>query len=122
RLVSGTLVRLISPYGQAVVKCHVTDRVKGKEVYLPMNDAGNAAINLLTSSFADKDTDTPAYKDIMVKMEIVEEKGEDPLPRINHRFGNPNPQKGVEVERKWARHDYVFPGDLVKRKGLKTNG
>ncbi|GIN19753.1 formate dehydrogenase subunit alpha [Siminovitchia fordii] len=122
RVVSGALVRLISPYGQAVVKCHVTNRVKGKEVYLPMNDAGNAAVNLLTSSFADKDTDTPAYKDIMVKMEIVEEKGDDPLPRINHRFGNPNPQKGVEVERKWSRGDYVFPGDLVKRKGLKTNG
>lgn len=121
-LASGTLVRLISPYGQAVVKCHVTDRVKGKEVYLPMNDAGNAAINLLTSSFADKDTDTPAYKDIMVKMEIVEKKGEDPLPRINHRFGNPNPQKGVEVERKWARADYSFPGHFVKGKGLKTNG
>ncbi len=121
-LASGTLVRLISPYGQAVVKCHVTDRVKGKEVYLPMNDAGNAAINLLTSSFADKDTDTPAYKDIMVKMEIVEKKGEDPLPRINHRFGNPNPQQGVEVERKWARDDDHFPGHFVKGKGLKTNG
>ncbi len=119
---SGTLVRLISPYGQAVVKCHVTDRVKRKEVYLPMNDAGNAAINLLTSSFADKDTDTPAYKDIMVKMEIVEKKGEDPLPRINHRFGNPNPQKGVEVERKWARDDYNFPGHFVKGKGLEKNG
>lgn len=122
RLTSGTEVRLISPYGQVVVSCHVTDRVKGKEVYLPMNDTGNAAINLLTSSFADKDTDTPAYKNIMVKMEIVKEKGKDPLPIINHRFGNPNPQKGVEVERKWAREDYVFPGELVKREGLKTNG
>jgi hypothetical protein len=34
-------------------------RVKGKQVYLPMNDSKDAAINLLTSSYADKDTDTP---------------------------------------------------------------
>ncbi|MFD1708595.1 formate dehydrogenase subunit alpha [Siminovitchia sediminis] len=122
RLVNGTLVRLTSPYGQVVVPVHITDRVKGNEVYLPMNDVNSGAINLLTSSFADKDTDTPAYKDIMAKMEIVKEKGEDPLPRTNHRFGNPQPQKGVEVERKWAREDYIFPGDRVKREGLKANG
>jgi predicted molibdopterin-dependent oxidoreductase YjgC len=35
----------------------ITDRVKGKQVYLPMNDSKDAAINLLTSSYADKDTD-----------------------------------------------------------------
>lgn len=122
KLASGTLVRLTSPYGQVVVKCHVTDRVHGKEIYLPMNDTGDATINKLTSSYADKDTDTPAYKDLMVKLEVLQEEGEDPLPPVNHRFGNPQPQKGVEVERKWARSDYVFPGDLVKREGKATHG
>lgn len=122
KLTSGALVRLTSPYGQVIVKCHVTDRVKGKEIYLPMNDADNATINKLTSSYADKDTDTPAYKDVMVKLEVIEETGKDPLPRINHRFGNPQPQNGVEVERKWARPDYVFPGEIVKREGKAKHG
>ncbi|MFL0362123.1 formate dehydrogenase subunit alpha [Pseudobacillus sp. 179-B 2D1 NHS] len=118
-LENGTVVRLTSPYGSVKVPCHVTDRVKGKEVYLPMNDSGEGAINYLTSSRADKDTDTPAYKEVKAKMEIIQQTGEDPLPRINHRRGNPNPQIGVEVEKKWARPDYIFPGDLVKKGVLK---
>ncbi|TSB45410.1 formate dehydrogenase subunit alpha [Alkalicoccobacillus porphyridii] len=114
-LEDGTLVRLTSPYGNVKVECLVTDRVKGKEVYLPLNDQGEGAINYLTSSHADKDTDTPAYKEISAKMEILREKGESPLPRINHRHGNPQPQIGVAVEKKWQRKDYTFPGDLVKK-------
>ncbi|PLT28442.1 formate dehydrogenase subunit alpha [Peribacillus deserti] len=111
----GTLVRLTSPFGSVKVECLITDRVQGKEVYLPMNDSGDAAINLLTSSEADKDTDTPAYKEINAKMEILRQEGVSPLPRINHRNGNPQPQIGVQVQKKWARKDYVFPGDLVKK-------
>lgn len=114
-LKDGTLVRLTSPYGNVKVKCHITNRVKGKEVYLPMNDRGDAAINLLTSSYADKDTDTPAYKETKVKLEILSEEGSNPLPRINHRYGNPQPQIGVNVQKKWERKDYIFPGELVKK-------
>lgn len=120
-LKDGTLVRLTSPYGNVKVKCHITDRVKGKEVYLPMNDRGEAAINLLTSSYADKDTDTPAYKETRAKLDILSEEGINPLPKINHRFGNPQPQIGVNVQKKWARKDYVFPGDMVKKE-RKQNG
>ncbi|WP_082883891.1 formate dehydrogenase subunit alpha [Bacillus sp. SJS] len=112
---TGSLVRLVTPYGQVKVQAHITDRVRGKEVYLPMNDSGEAAINLLTSSYADKDTDTPAYKEVKAKLEVLEAEGIDPLPKVNHRNGNPKPQTGVEVQRKWARKDYVFPGDLVKK-------
>ena len=114
-LEDGTLVRLTSPYGNVKVECLVTDRVKGKEVYLPLNDSGVGAINYLTSSHADKDTDTPAYKEVSAKLEILREKGDSPLPRINHRYGNPQPQIGVAVEKKWQRKDYTFPGDLVKK-------
>ncbi|WP_018394616.1 formate dehydrogenase subunit alpha [Bacillus sp. 37MA] len=120
-LEDGTLVRLTSPYGSVKVKCLVTDRVKGKEVYLPMNDSGEGAINYLTGSHADKDTDTPAYKEISATMDILKEKGESPLPRINYRNGNPQPQIGVQVEKKWARADYIFPGELVK-KGEREHG
>ncbi|KAF1341748.1 formate dehydrogenase subunit alpha [Bacillus subtilis] len=117
----GTLVRLTSPFGNVKVKCLITDRVKGKEVYLPMNDSGEAAINLLTGSHADKDTDTPAYKETSAKMEILKHDGISPLPKINHRNGNPQPQIGVQVHKKWARKDYIFPGDAVKR-GMGYNG
>jgi formate dehydrogenase major subunit len=111
----GTLVRLSSPYGSVKVKCLITDRVKGKEVYLPMNDNGEAAINLLTSSYSDKDTDTPAYKETSAKLEILQAEGVNPLPKTNFRYGNPQPQIGVAVEKKWARKDYIFPGDVVKK-------
>lgn len=114
-LEDGTVVRLTSPYGSVKVPCLVTDRVKGKEVYLPMNDRDGGSINYLTSSHADKDTDTPAYKEISARMEILSARGNNPLPGINHRNGNPQPQIGVQVEKKWARPDYIFPGDLVKR-------
>ena len=80
-----------------------------------MNDSGEAAINLLTGSHADKDTDTPAYKETSAKMEILKRDGNNPLPKINHRNGNPQPQIGVQVQKKWARKDYIFPGDAVKR-------
>ncbi|MFG6495126.1 formate dehydrogenase subunit alpha [Fictibacillus sp. UD] len=114
-LKDGTLVRLSSPYGSVKVHCLITDRVKGKEVYLPMNDSGEAAINLLTSSYSDKDTDTPAYKETSAKLEILKEEGVNPLPKTNYRYGNPQPQVGVGVEKKWARKDYIFPGDAVKK-------
>lgn len=114
-LKNGTLVRLTTPYGNVKVKCHITDRVKGKEVYLPMNDRGEAAVNLLTSSYADKDTDTPAYKETKAKLEILKEEGINPLPKMNHRYGNPQPQIGVNIQKKWARKDYIFPGDMVKK-------
>lgn len=103
------------------MKSLITDRVQGNEVYLPMNDSGEAAINLLTSSFSDKDTDTPAYKETMAKMEILKYEGVSPLREINHRNGNPQPQIGVQVQKKWARTDYIFPGDAV-RKGRKQHG
>ncbi|ULT54433.1 formate dehydrogenase subunit alpha [Neobacillus drentensis] len=117
----GTLVRLTSPFGNVKVKCTITARVKGNEVYLPMNDTGDGAVNYLTSSAADKDTDTPAYKDTRVKMEILQQDGINPLPHINFRYGNPQPQIGVQVQKKWARKDYVFPGDLVKERE-RSNG
>src|SRR5699024_9543487 len=110
----GTKVRLLSPYGKVKVSCIVTDRVSGSQLYLPMNTAGEGAINYLTSSHSDKDTDTPAYKEVSVKMEVLEPKGESPLTKMNHRYGDPQPQIGVGVEKKWARSDYVFPGDIVK--------
>src|SRR5437016_3923499 len=107
---SGTWVQLISRYGQVRVRAVVTDRVKGRELYMPMNSV-ESPVNRLTSSHTDPVTNTPAYKEASVHMNVLAEVGENPLPRINSRFGHPTPQNGVEVERKWKRPDYHPPGN-----------
>ncbi|MCU1341111.1 MAG: putative formate dehydrogenase, partial [Candidatus Acidoferrum typicum] len=107
---SGTWLLLTSRYGQVRVRALVTDRVSGQELYMPMNST-ESPVNRLTSSITDPATHTPAYKETSVHMEILPEIGESPLPRVNHRFGHPTPQHGVEVERKWKRPDYHFPGN-----------
>src|SRR5438270_7198368 len=107
---SGTWVQLISRYGQVRVRALVTDRVQGRELYMPMNSV-ESPVNRLTSSHTDPVTNTPAYKEASVHMNVLHEIGESPLPRINSRFGHPTPQNGVEVERKWKRPDYAPPGN-----------
>jgi formate dehydrogenase major subunit len=113
-LQSGTWVRLISRYGQVRVRALVTDRVQGHELYMPMNST-EAVVNRLTSSHTDPATDTPAFKEASVHLDVLAEVGESPLPRINWRFGHPTPQNGVEVERKWKRSDYRIPGTRFLR-------
>jgi formate dehydrogenase major subunit len=107
---SGTWVMLISRYGQVRVRALVTDRVSGHELYMPMNSTENP-VNRLTSSHTDPITHTPAFKEATARLQVLPEKGESPLPRINSRFGHPTPQQGVEVERKWKRADYQMPGN-----------
>jgi formate dehydrogenase major subunit len=107
---SGSLVRLVSRRGAVKVKALVTDRVSGYELYMPMNARSNlSAVNVLTSSLTDVATHTPAYKELAVKMEVLLTTGRSPLPRRNFRFGVRTPQRGVLVEEKWKRSDYVKP-------------
>jgi len=105
----GTWVRLTSRYGKVRVRAVVTDRVHGKQLYMPMNSV-TSPINLLTSSHTDSASHTPAFKEVAVKLTVLPEIGASPLPRTNHRWGHPTPQRGVEVERKWKRADYRIPG------------
>jgi formate dehydrogenase major subunit len=112
---SGSLVRLTSRHGQLRVRALVTDRVHDRELYMPMNST-TSPVNLLTGSHTDPATHTPAYKETAVRMDVLAATGESPLPRINHRFGHPTPQAGVEVERKWRQSGYRFPGALVQIK------
>jgi formate dehydrogenase major subunit len=106
----GTWVELTSRYGEVRVQAVVTERVRGKELYMPMNST-EEPVNRLTSSHTDKVTHTPAYKESPVRMRVLEENGPNPLPKTNSRFGHPTPQRGVEVERKWKRADYHPPGN-----------
>ena len=115
-IVDGSWVQLTSPYGKVRAQAVVTTRVQGKELYMPMNSV-EEPVNRLTSSYTDKVTHTPAYKETSVHLKLLGENGHNPLPRTNSRFGHPTPQKGVEVERKWKRQDYRRPGnDLVQIK------
>ncbi len=108
KIETGDVVRLTSKWGSLRTGAVVTDRVKGNELYMPMNDSGEEAVNILTGRDYDKDSGTPAYKDTTVKMEKLEgSKGRDPLPKRNFRWRTPRPQKGVLVEEKWKRNDYV---------------
>jgi formate dehydrogenase major subunit len=107
---SGHWVELTSRYGEVRVQALVTDRVKGSELYMPMNSTAEP-VNRLTSSHTDKVTHTPAYKESSVRMTVLPEKGKNPLPPTNSRWGHPTPQMGVEVERKWKRADYYEPGN-----------
>jgi formate dehydrogenase major subunit len=121
-LQDGAQVRLTSPYGQVKVSVLVTDRVNGNELYLPMNTSDETeAVNHLTSSYYDKVTHTPNYKEMNVKMEILKQKGESPLPSVNHRFAKRNPQLGVKVEEKWSRPDFE-PVEETIRKEREQNG
>ena len=107
-LETGDWVRLVSRRGALKVQALVSERVSGNEMYMPMNSE-EEPINVLTSSEVDRVSDTPAYKELAVKLEKLGAKGAQPLPRTNPRYGNPTPQSGVEVERKWARDDYAPP-------------
>jgi formate dehydrogenase major subunit len=109
KIENGRWVELISRHGKVRVRALVTDRVEGHQLFMPMNSSDNA-VNRLTGSHTDQATHTPAYKETAVKMRLLDEIGESPLPRTNHRFGTPTPQRGVEVERKWKRSDYRMPG------------
>jgi formate dehydrogenase major subunit len=107
---SGQWVRVVSRHGELKVKVLVTDRVYGKQVCLPLTSQ-EGPINVLTGSHTDPATDTPAYKETSVRLEVLPEKGSNPLQPLNFRYsGRPTPQSGVEVERKWKRADYRMPG------------
>jgi formate dehydrogenase major subunit len=103
----GTWVELISRYGKLRLRALVTDRVTGNQLYMPLNSPESP--NYLTSNHTDTVTHTEAYKETSVRMVVLNEVGDSPLPNVNSRFGHPTPKKGVEVERKWNRIDYEMP-------------
>jgi formate dehydrogenase major subunit len=126
-IVSGRWVRVTSRHGSLVIKALVTNRVFGKQVYLP-HLSQEGPINILTGSHADVATNTPAFKETAVRIRLLPEQGSNPLKPLNPRFsGKPTPQTGVEVERKWKRKDYHMPGtetlvQIQPRKGGASNG
>jgi len=62
---------------------------------MPMNSS-ESPVNRLTSSFADKVTHTPAYKEASVRLLVLGENGDSPLPRGNPRFGHRRPNAALK--------------------------
>lgn len=107
KIQTGDFVRVTSKWGSIKVRALITERVSGNELYMPMNAASDdATVNLLTSYTRDPDSDTPAYKELPVKIEKLKKNGGSPLPANNSRYGKPEPQIGILVSEKWKRKDY----------------
>ncbi|MBE3557395.1 MAG: formate dehydrogenase subunit alpha [Firmicutes bacterium] len=121
-LQEGSLVRLDSPFGFVVLPVLVTDRVQGHELYIPMNSSEQISmINNLTSSESDEATHTPAFKEVSVRMTILQPQGPSPLPEANHRRGHRRPQRGVCVQQKWQRPDYRPLAESIEAQPLEVS-
>jgi formate dehydrogenase major subunit len=106
---NGAWVRLTSRRGSADMIALVTDRVRGNTLFLPIHQ-GKPGVNEMTGEHHDPDVNTPAYKELAVRIErLPRGNGGDPLPPNNCRNGKRTPAIGVDVTVKWARADYVPP-------------
>ena len=110
-IVEGDLVRVRSKSGALRARAHLTDRVQGKILFLGIHDRRESAVNQLTSDARDPTTQTGAYKELPVAIEKVpsDRPVGSPLASGNPRQYRGVPQKGVRVEEKWQRTDYVSP-------------
>jgi formate dehydrogenase major subunit len=105
----GSLLRVTSRRGCVEAPALVTERMAGNTLFMPIHQ-GKEGLNKLTGEHHDPDVNTPAYKEIAVRVEVIRPKnGHDVIPRVNFRHGDRTPAPGVVVEQKWARPDYLEP-------------
>jgi len=109
---TGGRVRLISRRGELEAPVLVSTRPRGNNLFMHVHTS-EPALNLLTGDHADDAVDTPAFKELAVRMEVLEKRGESPLPHNNFRFGNRQPSDGVGVDQKWQREAYSAPPDSI---------
>ena len=108
-LAEGDWVRLTSRRGFLEVPVVVTDRVAGETLFISIHQ-GKPGINQLTGEHHDPDVNTPAYKEIAIRLEkLTREPHPSPLPPHNFRYGKRTPIAHVQVEEKWQREDYRLP-------------
>jgi formate dehydrogenase major subunit len=110
----GTWLRITSRRAHVDVRATVTDRVSGHTMYLPIHHA-KPGVNMLTGEHHDTEVNTPAYKELAVRIEkLPMPKGEPPLPYRNHRYGKRTPNLGPDAEQKWARPEYQEPPATIE--------
>ena len=87
----------------------VTSRVAGNILFIPIHH-GKEGINSLTGDHHDPDVNTPAYKEIAVKMTRIDRHPQpNPLPTHNFRYGQRTPVSHLAVEEKWQQQGYREP-------------
>jgi formate dehydrogenase major subunit len=78
-------------------------------LFLPIHQ-GKSGVNEMTGEHHDPDVNTPAYKELAVKLECLPRpNGGAPLPSNNYRNHARTPNAGIDASVKWARDDYVEP-------------
>lgn len=108
-LQEGSWVKLISRRDELEVPVVITDRVQGKVLFISIHQ-GKEGINKLTGEHHDPQVNTPAYKEVAIRLEPLDRAPfPDPLPKHNFRHGKRTPIAKVPVELKWQRDDYRQP-------------
>ncbi len=108
-LFEGDWVKLTSRRGSLEVPVVITDRVAGPSLFISIHQ-GKPGINALTGEHRDPDVNTPAYKELAVRLEKLSRAPHpSPLPPHNFRYGDRTPIAHVPVEEKWQRDDYRLP-------------
>jgi len=108
-LTEGAWVKLISRRGELEVPVVITDRVQGNVLFISIHQ-GKEGINKLTGEHHDPQVNTPAYKEVAIRLEALDRAPfPDPLPKHNFRHGKRTPIDKVPVEQKWQRDDYRLP-------------
>ncbi len=109
-ITTGRYVQLMSPYGIVRVQVVVTDRVQGKQLYMPINSVDRAR------QPAHQQLHRPQHPHTRLQ---GDRRHHDRPPRTRRQpaaapetsaTATRTPQPGLEIERKWARADYHLPG------------
>lgn len=105
----GSWLRITSRRGSVEAPAVITDRVSGKTLFMPIHQS-KEGVNALTGEHHDPDVDTPAYKELAVRIEVLRRQRDgSPIPDGNFRHGERTPVEGVPVDVKWGRSDYAPP-------------
>ena len=107
-LESGRWVHLGSANGKIKVQVLVTDRVQGKQMYMPMNTI-EEPVNRLTSSNTDVVTHTPAFKETAVNLTLLPDLGHNPLPRRNFRWVIPPRRTALKLKENGSAETTTSP-------------
>ena len=114
QLQEGDWVSIASRRGNLEVPVVITERVHGNVLFIPIHH-GKPGVNGLTGDHHDPDVNTPAYKEIAVKMHKLNRPPQpNPLPQHNFRYGQRTPLDHLPVEGKWQQSGYQQPPAHVK--------
>ncbi|MGQ3902365.1 formate dehydrogenase subunit alpha [Mixta calida] len=109
QLSPGDWVSIASRRGELQVPVVITERVAGNQLFIPIHH-GKPGVNGLTGEHHDPDVNTPAYKEIAVRLQkLARPPQTDALPPQNFRYGKRTPLAHLPIEEKWRQEGYTLP-------------